>query len=239
MLIPLFDHNPVDRRPIVTYVIIGLNVAVWIFAQGAGMLSFLYDQTLCHFALVSGDLLGTIPPFSGIRISQTTVCWFDAEPNFYTLITHMFMHGGWLHIIGNMWYLWIFGDNIENALGRVRFVIFYLLCGLIAAGAQMATDVNSIVPMIGASGAISGVLGAYLVLHPRSRVKVLLFFFMVIEVPALIVLGFYFLLQVFSGVYGTDDGIAYWAHIGGFVAGLALVKLMKKKEQTFTLTRGP
>ena len=130
-----------------------------------------------------------------------------------------------------------FGDNIENALGRIRFVIFYLLCGLIAAGAQLATDINSITFNLGASGAVSGVLGAYILLHPRSRIKVLLFFFIPIAVPAVFVLGFYFLLQVINGLSGTADGIAYWAHIGGFLAGLALVKLMKKREQEFTLTR--
>ena len=201
------------------------------------MLPALYDRTLCHFALVSGDLLGLIPFGSWTTLESGAICVFDGKPNFFTLITHMFMHGGWLHIIGNMWYLWIFGDNIENALGRIRFVIFYLLCGIIAAGAQMATNLDSIRPMIGASGAVCGVLGAYILLHPRSRIKVLLFFFIVLEIPAVIVLGFYFAVQVYFGLFSTDLGIAYWAHIGGFVAGLALVKLMKKKEQRFTLSR--
>ena len=201
------------------------------------MVPALYDRTLCHFALVSGDLLGLIPFGTWTTLESGAICVFDGKPNFFTLITHMFMHGGWLHIIGNMWYLWIFGDNIENALGRIRFVIFYLLCGIIAAGAQMATNFDSIRPMIGASGAVCGVLGAYILLHPRSRIKVLLFFFIVIEIPAVIVLGFYFAVQVYFGLFSTDLGIAYWAHIGGFVAGLALVKLMKKKEQRFTLSR--
>lgn len=234
MFFPIYDHNPVDRKPIVTYAIIGTNLAVWIFGQGARMVVGLYERSLCHFSLISGDLLGQIP--SGTWIAMGGMyCPLDGQPKFYTLITHMFLHGGWLHIIGNMWYLWIFGDNIENALGRVRFLIFYLICGLAAAAAQIATDFNSVIPMVGASGAISGVLGAYILLHPRSRIKVLIFFFMIIEVPAVIVLGFYFALQVLNGLYGMDDGIAYWAHIGGFVAGLALVKLMKKKEQKFVL----
>lgn len=237
MFFPIYDHNPVDRVPVVTYVIIGLNVAVWLFAQGAGIVPALYDRTLCHFALVSGDLLGLIPFGSWTSLESGAVCVFDGKPNFFTLITHMFMHGGWLHIIGNMWYLWIFGDNIENALGRIRFVIFYLLCGIVAAGAQMATDFDSVRPMIGASGAVCGVLGAYILLHPRSRIKVLLFFFIVIEIPAVIVLGLYFAIQVYFGLFSTDLGVAYWAHIGGFVVGLALVNLMKKKEQRFTLRR--
>ena len=237
MLIPIYDHNPVDRIPIVTYVIIGLNIVVWLFVQGAGAWSPLYENSLCRLALVSGDLLGRIPEGSGVIMESGSVCWFTPGPDFHTLITHMFLHGSWLHIVGNMWYLWIFGDNIENALGRIRFVIFYLLCGLIAAGAQLATDINSITFNLGASGAVSGVLGAYILLHPRSRIKVLLFFFIPIAVPAVFVLGFYFLLQVINGLSGTADGIAYWAHIGGFLAGLALVKLMKKREQEFTLTR--
>ena len=199
------------------------------------MVSGLYERSLCYFSLISGDLLGQIPSGTWIALGGGSYCPLDGTPALYTLITHMFMHGGWLHIIGNMWYLWIFGDNIENALGRVRFLIFYLICGLAAAGAQIATDFNSVIPMVGASGAVSGVLGAYILLHPRSRIKVLLFFFLVIEVPAVIVLGFYFGLQVLNGLYGVADGIAYWAHIGGFVAGLALVKLMKKKEETFVL----
>lgn len=235
MFFPIYDHNPIDRKPIVTYAIIGINIAVWVFGQGARMVTGLYERSLCYFALISGDLLGQIPSGTWIALGGGAYCPLDGQPQFYTLITHMFMHGGWLHIIGNMWFLWIFGDNIENALGRVRFLIFYLICGLAAAAAQIATDFNSVVPMIGASGAVSGVLGAYILLHPRSRIKVLLFFFLIIEVPAVIVLGFYFALQVLNGLYGMDDGIAYWAHIGGFVAGLALVKLMKKKEQTFLL----
>lgn len=233
MFFPIYDHNPVDRKPIVTYALIGTNLVVWIFGQGARMVTGLYEYSLCYFALISGNLLGQFP--SGSWISLSGYCPVDGPPRFYTLITHMFMHGGWLHIIGNMWYLWIFGDNIENALGRFRFLIFYLICGLAAAAAQIATDFNSVIPMVGASGAVSGVLGAYILLHPRARIRVLLFFFMIIEVPAVIVLGFYFALQVLNGLYGGDDGIAYWAHIGGFVAGLALVKLMKKKEQTFVL----
>lgn len=198
------------------------------------MVAGLYETSLCNYALISGDLFGQFPSGTWFLLDGT-VCVLDGQHEYYRLITHMFMHGGWLHIIGNMWYLWIFGDNIENALGRVRFLIFYLICGLGAAAAQIATDFNTVVPMVGASGAVSGVLGAYILLHPRSRIKVLLFFFMIIEVPAVIVLGFYFALQVFNGLYGTDTQVAYWAHIGGFVAGLVLVKLMKKKEQKFTL----
>lgn len=236
MLIPIFDHNPVDRKPIVTYVIIGLNFAVWVFVQGGGMLPGLYEQSLCSLALFSGDLLGLIPDWTMVAMNRGTLCSFDGPPNFHTLVTHMFLHGSWLHILSNMLFLWIFGDNIENALGRVRFVIFYLLCGFVAAGAQMLSDLDSIAALLGASGAVSGVLGAYIILHPRSRLKVLLFFFLPIELPAIVFLGFYFVIQL-VGVFGPVGTTAYWAHIGGFLAGLALVRLMKKKEQTFTLSR--
>ncbi|MXZ44528.1 MAG: rhomboid family intramembrane serine protease [Gammaproteobacteria bacterium] len=237
MLIPIYDHNPVDRKPIVTYTIIGLNIAIWIFGQGAGMVSSLYARSICQFGLVSGDLLGLVSYGQLQGVGRGIACVFDGQPAYYTLITHMFLHGGWGHIFFNMLFLWIFGDNIENALGRVRFVIFYLLCGLVAAGAEMLTNLGSTVPMVGASGAISGVLGAYILLHPRARIRVLLFFFIPIETPAVFILGSYFLIQLMYGLFGGADNIAYWAHIGGFLAGLALVNFMKKREQKFTLNR--
>ncbi|MGH6959363.1 MAG: rhomboid family intramembrane serine protease, partial [Dongiaceae bacterium] len=149
-----------------------------------------------------------------------------------SIVTSMFMHGGWMHIIGNMLYLWIFGNNIEDRLGHVRFVLFYLLCGAAAALAQSVVNTHSEVPMIGASGAIAGVLGAYMVLFPRAHVLVLVplgFFTQVMRLPALLVLGFWFVLQFIEGglmAPGEGGGVAYWAHIGGFVAGIALIFLL-------------
>jgi membrane associated rhomboid family serine protease len=141
----------------------------------------------------------------------------------------MFMHGGWFHIIGNLWFLSIFGDNVEDAMGPARFTVFYLVCGLAAVAAQAYSNPDSAIPMVGASGAIGGVMGAYAVLYPRVRVHVLLFFgffFQRIAVPAFVVLGLWFAMQVFSGLpalEGSGAGVAFWAHIGGFVAGMVLV----------------
>lgn len=240
MLIPLYDHNPTDKQPIVTYCIIGLNVLTWLAVQGAGTDPMLVSS-FCRFGLVSGDLLGLIRPGTAIQMSDQIICRFDGSPNITTMITSMFMHGGWLHIIGNMWFLWIFGDNVENALGRVRFVLFYILCGLAAAAAQMASDPSSVVPMVGASGAIGGIMGAYLYLHPRTRVKSLLFlgiFFWVMEVPAIVILCVWFAAQFLSLIplFGSvDPHIAFWAHIGGFIAGLLLVLVLRKRKDQFSL----
>jgi membrane associated rhomboid family serine protease len=151
----------------------------------------------------------------------------------YTVLTSMFMHGGWFHIIGNMWFLWIFGNNVEDSMGHVRFIVFYLLCGLSAAALQVATNPDSGIPMIGASGAIGGVMGAYVVLYPRVHVHMLVFlgfFVTIVAVPAFFMLGYWFLLQIISAVAATGldtGGTAFWAHIGGFVAGAALVFLFR------------
>jgi membrane associated rhomboid family serine protease len=154
----------------------------------------------------------------------------------------MFLHGGWMHLIGNMLYLWIFGNNVEDAMGHGRFVVFYLLCGLAAAFAQAFQDPGSTVPMIGASGAIGGVLGAYLLLYPQARVLVLIplgFFFYTLRIRALYVLGFWFLLQFLLSAMtaGQQGGVAYWAHIGGFVAGMVLILPFRRKG--FPLFAGP
>jgi membrane associated rhomboid family serine protease len=149
-----------------------------------------------------------------------------------SVFTSMFMHGGWLHLAGNLWYLRIFGDNVEDRLGHGRFLLFYLLCGVAAAGAQWWIDPHSDVPMVGASGAIAGVLAAYLVLHPRARVVTLVpivIFFRIVELPAYLLIALWFGLQFFAGLasLGVQDGVAYWAHVGGFVAGLVLVFVLR------------
>ncbi len=151
------------------------------------------------------------------------------SPNWLTPLTSMFMHGGWFHIVGNLWFLWIFGDNVEDCMGPRRYVVFYLLCGLAAAAAQMGVNPASAIPMVGASGAIGGVMGAYLVLHPRAPVHMLLFFgFFVrtVSVPAYFMLGYWFLLQLLGGIptlRADGAGVAFWAHVGGFAAGALLV----------------
>jgi membrane associated rhomboid family serine protease len=212
-MIPLRDVIPTRTTPVVTVGLIALNIAFFLYEQTLGPRGL--DSFVRTWGLVPADFV------------------WDR------VVTSMFLHGGWGHIAGNMLYLWIFGDNVEDRLGHVRFVIFYVLCGTAAALAQTFINSDSSVPMIGASGAISGVLGAYLVLFPHSRVLTLIpiiFFIQIVEVPAIVLLGLWFLMQLFSGVGSLGaqadvGGIAFWAHVAGFVAGLLLVNVLKQPER--------
>lgn len=207
-MIPLYDLNRSDNRPIVTVFLITINILV-----------FLYEVSL--------------DPYSRHHfISEYGV--IPARLQLLDYVTSMFLHGGWMHIIGNMWFLWIFGDNVEDVLGRGKYLIFYLSCGVLAAAAQTAISPESRVPMIGASGAIAGVMGAYLVKFPHARVVTLIpiiIFFTTLEVPAVLMLIYWFVLQLFSGIGAVGDmhlaqgGVAFFAHVGGFVAGMALIKI--------------
>lgn len=220
-MIPIQDSNPSHTRPVVTWSLILINVLV-----------FLYEASL--------DASGELDAFlmtAGLVPGQLTANPLSMEV--LNVFTSMFLHGGWAHLLGNMLYLLIFGDNIEDQMGHGRFVIFYLLGGVAAAAAQVAINPESTIPMVGASGAIAGVLGAYLVEFPTARVRTVIFlgyFVRFVNVPAVIVLGMWFVLQLFSGLFALSDmamgGVAYFAHIGGFVAGVVLVKL-------FTLGRKP
>jgi len=165
------------------------------------------------------------------------VCVVESAPKYWTVLTSMFMHGGWFHLIGNMLFLWVFGNNIEDAMGHVKFLFFYLICGAAAAAAQTFVSPNSIVPMVGASGAISGVLGAYLLLYPKVRVHTLIIlpiYITTVAVPAWVMLGYWILIQVLSGLGSLREvekgGVAFFAHVGGFVAGFLLVKLFASDE---------
>ncbi len=228
-MFPYKDDNPTELPPIVTVAIIAANVLVWLFIQGMGSSEALV-RSVCDLGLVPGELLQTAKPGSGVELAPGLFCVVGA-PHYTTILTSMFTHGGWLHLIGNMVFLWVFGNNIEDVMGHVRFVVFYLLCGVVAAGAQMLVGPNSVVPMVGASGAISGVLGAYLLLYPRVRVHTLLFFgFYVttVALPAYVMLGYWAVLQLLGGVVslsGIDQGgTAFFAHIGGFATGLLLIR---------------
>lgn len=227
-MFPLRDDNPRIGVPVATGALIALNVLVWAGLQGLGSPQAL-AESLCLYGLVPGDLLGTVAPGTRIPLGDQLVCQLDARGNPATLLSSMFMHGSWMHIIGNMWFLWVFGDNVEDAMGPVRFVVFYVLCGLAAAAAQIATNTASTVPMVGASGAIGGVMGAYALMFPKTRVLTLLFlgfYVTTIQVPALVMLGYWFLLQLLQGLPAlgsTQGGVAFWAHIGGFLAGVVLV----------------
>ncbi len=192
-----------------------------------------FVESLCRFGTIPGELTGALRPgetvsFGPYRCSLGGLTWG-------TVLTSMFLHGGWLHLVGNMWFLWVFGNNIEDSMGHLRFVAFYLLCGVAASLAHVFTTASSGVPTVGASGAISGVMGAYLLLYPRVRVDTLLFFFIfirIIPLPAWFMLGYWFFIQLVAGgmTPAGGGGVAYWAHVGGFVAGLVLIKLFEKEE---------
>jgi membrane associated rhomboid family serine protease len=191
-------------------------------------------KSLCLYGLIPGDLLGTAPIGTTIPITQNLTCILDHQGSIFTLITHAFLHGGWFHILANLWFLWVFGDNVEDAMGSSRFVVFYFLCVIAAAIAQIISNPVSVSPMVGASGAIGGVMGAYAWLYPRAKVHTLIFlgiFFTTVDIPALYMLGFWFIIQVVSGIpaVGGVSGVAFWAHVGGFLAGLFLAELMHKK----------
>ncbi|RMH22498.1 MAG: rhomboid family intramembrane serine protease [Gemmatimonadetes bacterium] len=220
-MFPLQDDNPTELPPIVTMGIIAACVVVWIYVQGAGFDERLLRGSVCALGAVPAEITGFAPrpgPFA---------CRFGGL-TWGALVTSMFLHGSWMHLIGNMWFLWIFGNNIEDSMGHLRFLVFYVATGVIAALGHVITDPASALPIVGASGAISAVMGAYLVLYPRARVATLfffLFFIRIVEMPAVLFLGFWFLLQLMSGMLqppGTG-GVAFWAHIAGFVAGVVLV----------------
>ncbi len=229
-MFPIRDENPTIRTSISTFILIAANVAVWVFVQGFGFEPAL-AESVCRFGAVPGELLSRISAGTRIPIGPGLACVLDGNPNWTTVVTSMFMHGGWFHLIGNMWFLVVFGDNVEDVMGRVRFVVFYLICGVAAVAAQMLSNPSSAVPMVGASGAIGGVMGAYVVLFPRAPVHLLVFlgFFITrVVVPAFFMLGYWFLLQVMGGFFSlgvASAGTAFWAHVGGFVAGIILVKI--------------
>jgi membrane associated rhomboid family serine protease len=218
-MIPLRDDRPPRTFAFATVAIIAANALVFWHELALGSLGGL-DAFYASFALTPSDLTHSL--------STETA---------RTVITSMFVHGGWAHILGNMLFLWIFGRNVEDSIGHFKFIIFYLLCGVAAAGAQVALSPDSTVPMIGASGAISGVLGAYLLLFPRARVLVLFpiwIFWRVFYVPALLYLVLWFGLQLLSGVsvlnsMDVNGGVAFWAHVGGFIAGMLLIPVFKKR----------
>ena len=239
-MIPISDDNPTLRTPIVTIVFLLALAVVWVAVQGAGFNATALIASVCNWGLVPAELTKMQPIGKGYPLGQGMMCVIDAEPtNILTPITSMFLHGGWGHILGNGLFLWVFGNNVEDSMGRLRFVIFYVLCGLAAAAAQIAVDPSSGIPMVGASGAISGVLGAYLILYPRVRVNILFIIFIfirVIPLPAWVVLIWWIAWQVIGGLPQlspmrpeVSSGVAFWAHIGGFVAGVVLVKLFENK----------
>jgi membrane associated rhomboid family serine protease len=219
--LPLYDDNPTTRIPVVTYALIGLCAIVFLWQLGQD------DRVVAYsFGMIPSVLFGTAALPAKLAV----------VPPWATIFTSMFLHSGWLHIGGNMLFLWIFGNNIEDVLGHVRYLLLYLLSGAAAALGQALTDPSSTVPMLGASGAVAGVLGAYLLMYPYANVHVLvllLIFLRIITVPAWILLCLWFGAQLVSGLLsGSGAGVAFWAHVGGFVTGIVLLMLMRPRGGT-------
>jgi membrane associated rhomboid family serine protease len=235
-MLPYHDENATQRTAVVTIAIIGLNVLVWLAIQGAGS-GLSLARSVCELGLIPGELTGRLPPGTRFPIGEGLVCLTDPGRQVGNVFTSMFLHGSWMHLLGNMWFLWIFGNNIEDSMGHARFAVYYLLCGVAAALLQVFLSPASAIPMVGASGAISGVMGAYLILYPRVRVYTLVpigFFLTSIALPAWTMLLYWIALQTLGGLTGLfaeqQGGVAFWAHIGGFVAGALLIKLFARPD---------
>ncbi len=235
-MIPYHDENVTRRTPLLTVAIIAVNALVWVLVEGAGS-ALPLARAVCDLGLIPGELSGLLPAGTRFPMGEGLVCLTDPGRQVSHVFTSMFLHGGWMHLLGNMWFLWIFGNNIEDSMGHARYLVFYLLCGVAAALTQVFINPASAVPMVGASGAISGVMGAYLVLYPRVRVWTLVpiaFFLTSIRLPAWTMLLYWMALQFFGGLGGllggAEGGVAFWAHIGGFVAGVVLIKLFARSD---------
>ncbi|MBM3778425.1 MAG: rhomboid family intramembrane serine protease [Acidimicrobiia bacterium] len=237
-MFPYHDENETQRTPVVTMVFIALSVGAWLLVQGAGS-SMALAVSVCELGLIPGELTLSLQPGTPFPMGPAIVCLTDPGRQSLNVLSSMFLHGSWMHLLGNMWFLWLFGNNIEDAMSRPRFVAFYLLCGLAAALAQVAANPDSVVPMVGASGAISGVMGAYLVLFPRVRVWTMVPLGLILQsiaLPAWAMLLYWAFLQFVGGlgdITAADDtgGVAFWAHLGGFAAGVVLVKLFSGQDR--------
>jgi membrane associated rhomboid family serine protease len=243
-MFPYRDDNPTILTPFITVALIAANVAIWLLVQGLGTEPAL-SKSVCTLGLIPGELLQRVGPGTTVPMGPATSCVLGGTSTWFTPLTSMFLHGGWLHLIGNMWFLWVFGNNVEDSMGHVRFVLFYVICGLAAAAAQIVVNPESTIPMVGASGAISGIMGAYIVLYPQVRVHMLIFlgiFITTIAVPAWMMLGYWFLLQILGGLpmlSRETGGTAFWAHAGGFVAGMVLIWIFRDRSLVASRMRAP
>ncbi len=227
-MIPVRDDQPRFSTPYVTYFLIGLNLVVFLFEASLSPRGF--KVLLFQLGMIPSNITGV---FTGTHETGLAA-------SFLPTLTSMFLHGSWMHVIGNMWFLWIFGDNIEDYLGHFKYLVFYLLCGFGAALAQVILNPHSRVPTVGASGAIAGVLGAYFLLYPRAKVLIWFPIFFLFYLPAWVTLGYWFAMQFVSGAatsianYSeTSGGVAFWAHVGGFLAGIVLVKAFPERPQRY------
>jgi membrane associated rhomboid family serine protease len=227
-MIPLRDDQPRFSTPYVTYFLIGLNLVAFLFEATLTPQNF--KALLYQLGMVPANITGFLAGAGRMGLMAA----------FLPTLTSMFLHGSWMHVIGNMWFLWIFGDNIEDHLGHFKYLLFYLLCGLGAAFAQVILNPHSIVPTVGASGAIAGVLGAYFLLYPRAKVLIWFPILFLFYLPAWVTLGYWFAMQFVSGAAtslasysDTRGGVAFWAHVGGFVAGIILIKLIPERPRRY------
>jgi membrane associated rhomboid family serine protease len=220
-MFPLYDDNPRQSIPVVTLMIIGICVSIFLWQLSAAADSG--RAVVLSFGLIPARF------FAGFSVAGG----LTQIPAWLTVFTSLFFHLGWFHLGSNMLFLWIFGDNVEDAMGHGRFIVFYVACGAAAAFAQVAANPSAVEPMVGASGAIAGVLGAYILLYPRAKVRTLVFlgiFVTFIRIPAVIVLGVWFAIQFWTALGPGSEGVAVWAHVGGFVAGLILVWFLKRPD---------
>jgi len=222
-VIPLSDENPTETTPFLTIVFVAVNVIVWMMVQGAGQ---------------PDALVASVSEYGVVPCKLTGICAPEGL-TWGAVFTSMFMHGSWEHLIGNMVFLWVFGNNIEDSMGHLRFIAFYLICGVVAVLAHTFLSPASTIPAVGASGAISGIMGAYVLLYPRVRVHTWIPPFFFVDLPALFLLGYWFFIQLAMGVVtlgpqmGEQGGVAVWAHVGGFAAGLLLIKFFEKPALTY------
>jgi membrane associated rhomboid family serine protease len=234
-MFPYRDENETIRTPYATYALIAINVGAWLLVQGGGA-EVPLARSVCELGLIPGELTGSVKPGTAFPMGEGLACLTDPGRQGSHVLTSMFLHGSWMHLLGNMWFMWLFGNNVEDAMGRLRFAVFYLLTGVAAAMTQVILNPASAVPMVGASGAISGVMGAYIVLYPHVRVFVMIplgFILTSVAWPAWLMLGYWLVLQLVSGVtvLGQEGGgVAFWAHFGGFVAGVVLIKLFARRD---------
>ncbi len=222
-MFPFKDENPAELAPVVTVGLIIANVAAWIFVQGMGAR---LQISVCHYGMIPVEL--THQPLQGPEVCPLGGLTWGA------IFTSMFMHGGWFHLGTNMMFMWVFGNNVEDSMGHIRFLVFYFVCGFVAAAGHVLLNATSGMPTVGASGAISGIMGAYIVLYPQVRVHVFLPPFFLFSMRAYVVLGYWIVIQLLLGVgqlgWSYTGGVAVWAHIGGFFAGLLLVKVFERPQ---------
>jgi membrane associated rhomboid family serine protease len=234
-VIPISDDQRTMRAPVMTYAIIAANVFAWLYFQGAGLNEPQLAASVCNFGLVPGELTHLARLGTAVPLGDGLACVVDNERiNILTPLTSLFLHGSWTHLLGNMLYFWVFGNNIEDSMGSTRFFFFYLICGLAASAAHILVQPGSPVPTVGASGAISGIMGAYLILFPSVRVRMFFPPFFLFRIRAWLVLIWWFATQFLSALPEissmrpeVSSGVAFWAHVGGFIAGVLLVKVFE------------